>query len=95
MLDEACRRQQLGEGWFQTLDDVPRRAISMSVRQIMKSKAIVCTVPDERKAKAVKNAGEGPVTPDVPASILQQHANVGLYLDRPSATLLKRKGDWP
>ena len=94
-LDEACRKQQQGEGWFKTLDDVPRRAISMSVRQIMKSKAIVCTVPDERKAKAVKNAGEGAVTPEVPASILQQHQNVGLYLDRPSATLLKRKGDWP
>src|SRR5688500_10792891 len=52
-LDEACRRQQLGEGWFPTLGDVPQRAISMSVRQIMKSRAIICTVPDERKAEAV------------------------------------------
>jgi glucosamine-6-phosphate deaminase len=94
-LDEACRKQQLGEGWFKTLDDVPHRAISMSVRRIMKSRAIVCTVPDERKAKAVKNTVEGPVTPDVPASILQQHENAVLYLDRPSATLLKRRGDWP
>ena len=94
-LDEACRRQQLGEGWFKTLDDVPRRAISMSVRQIMKSGAIVCTVPDDRKARAVKAAVEGPVTPDVPASILQRHENAVLYLDRPAATLLKRKGDWP
>lgn len=94
-LDEACRRQQLGEGWFNTIHEVPRRAISMSVRQIMKSKAIVCTVPDERKAKAVKAAVEGPVSPEVPASILQRHENAVLYLDRPSATLLKRKGDWP
>jgi glucosamine-6-phosphate deaminase len=95
ILDEACRKQQLGEGWFKTLDDVPKRAISMSVRQIMKAKAIVCTVPDDRKARAVKNAVEGPVTRDVPASVLQQHENAVLYLDRPSATLLKRKGDWP
>jgi glucosamine-6-phosphate deaminase len=94
-LDEACRKQQLGEGWFKMLDDVPRRAISMSVRQIMMSKAIICTVPDDRKAKAVKNAVEGPVTPEVPASVLQQHEHAVLYLDRPSATLLKRKGDWP
>ena len=56
-LDEACRRQQLGEGWFASLEDVPRRAISMSIQQILKSRAIVCSVPDERKAKAVRGAG--------------------------------------
>jgi len=89
-LDEACRRQQLGEGWFPALDDVPRRAISMSVRQIMASKAIVCTVPDARKADAVQKTVEGPVTPDVPASILQEHAAAGLYLDTESASLLTR-----
>ena len=89
-LDEACRRQQLGEGWFATLDDVPSRAISMSIRQIMKSKAIVCTVPDERKANAVKNAVEGGVTPDVPASILQRHANTTLFLDCAAAGLLSQ-----
>ena len=72
-LDDACRRQQLGEGWFPTFDDVPKQAISMSVRQIMKSRAIICTVPDERKAEAVRNAVEGEVTPQVPASILQRH----------------------
>ena len=72
-LDDACRRQQLGEGWFPTFDDVPQQAISMSVRQIMKSRAIICTVPDERKAEAVRNAVEGEVTPQVPASILQRH----------------------
>jgi glucosamine-6-phosphate deaminase len=87
-LDEACRRQQMGEGWFATLASVPKRAISMSVRQIMKSAAIVCSVPDERKARAVKNALEGQVTPTVPASILQTHANCMLFLDRNSATLL-------
>lgn len=88
-LDEACRKQQLGEGWFPTLDDVPKQAISMSVRQILKSSHIVCSVPDERKAKAVKGAVEGPVTPDLPASILQQHDQTTIYLDKPAASLLK------
>jgi glucosamine-6-phosphate deaminase len=87
-LDEACRRQQLGEGWFPKLDDVPRQAISMSVRQILASAAIVCSVPDRRKAEAVRAAVEGPVTPAVPASILQQHPAATIYLDRESASLL-------
>jgi glucosamine-6-phosphate deaminase len=87
-LDEACRRQQLGEGWFETLDDVPRQAVSMSIRQIMQSRAIICTVPDERKAQAVKNTVTGTVTPDVPASILQQHEQTALYLDRAAASML-------
>ena len=88
-LDEACRRQQMGEGWFPTLNDVPPRAISMSVQHILKSRSIICTVPDERKAQAVKNTVEGEVTPDVPASILQTHADTTLYLDPPAASLLK------
>jgi glucosamine-6-phosphate deaminase len=87
-LDEACRRQQLGEGWFATLADVPTRAISMSIRQIMLSRAIVCSVPDRRKAAAVRATVEGPVTPQVPASILQQHPEATLYLDPPAAFLL-------
>jgi glucosamine-6-phosphate deaminase len=89
-LDDACRRQQLGEGWFPTFDDVPKQAISMSVRQIMKSRAIICTVPDTRKAEAVRNAAEGGVTPQVPASILQQHKQCTLYLDKPAASLLRK-----
>jgi glucosamine-6-phosphate deaminase len=88
-LDAACRRQQMGEGWFKTIDDVPKRAISMSVRQIMKSKALIVSVPDQRKANAVKNSIEEKVTPDVPASILQTHENATLYLDPDSASLLK------
>lgn len=87
-LDEACRRQQLGEGWFPTLRDVPRQAISMSVHRILLSDKIVCTVPDERKAEAVRGAVEGPVTPDCPASILQRHDNTTLYLDRAAASKL-------
>ncbi|MEX0643146.1 MAG: glucosamine-6-phosphate deaminase [Pirellulales bacterium] len=88
-LDEACRRQQLGEGWFPTFADVPRQAISMSVRQIMKSRAIICTVPDERKAAAVRGAVEGEVTPNVPASILQKHEQATIYLDAPAASQLR------
>ena len=87
-LDEACRRQQLGEGWFPTLDDVPSRAISMSVRQIMKSRTIICTVPDRRKAEALRASVEGPVTPQLPASILQQHPQAMFYVDPPAAELL-------
>jgi glucosamine-6-phosphate deaminase len=89
-LDETCRRQQLGEGWFPTFNDVPTKAISMSVRQIMKSRAIVCTVPDERKAEAVRNSAEGEVSPKVPASILQRHERCTLFIDKPAASLLKR-----
>jgi glucosamine-6-phosphate deaminase len=89
-LDEACRRQQLGEGWFQSLDQVPRRAISMSIRQIMKSRTIICTVPDQRKANAVRDALEGPVTNRVPASILQRHDRATIYLDQESSSLLAR-----
>lgn len=89
-LDEACRRQQLGEGWFASLEDVPPRAISMSVRQIMKAEIIICTVPDERKSMAVRGAVEGPVTPDVPASILQRHPDCRMFLDAPAAALLAR-----
>jgi glucosamine-6-phosphate deaminase len=87
-LDEACRRQQLGEGWFKTLDNVPKQAISMSVRQIMKSRRIVCTVPDLRKARAVRDTVEGPVTNRCPASVLQEHAASTLLLDRESASML-------
>ncbi len=88
-LDEKCRRQQLGEGWFPTLEDVPKQAISMSVRQILKSKSIINTVPDLRKAEAVVNALEGPLTNTCPASILRKHADVTTFLDRDSASLLK------
>lgn len=89
-LDEACRRQQSGEGWFESLDDVPTRAISMSVRQILKSRQIVCSVPDERKRDAVRDTVEGPITPRVPASILQEHPDTTLYLDTASASKLSQ-----
>lgn len=89
-LDEKCRRQQLGEGWFATLDDVPRRAISMSVRQIMKSRCIIVSVPDERKAAAVAGALEGPVSVLCPSSILQTHPDCFMCLDEAAASLLTK-----
>jgi glucosamine-6-phosphate deaminase len=88
-LDEACRRQQVGEGWFGSIAQVPQSAISMSIRQILKAKAIICVVPDERKAAPVKAALEGPLTPDVPASALRDHENVTVYLDSAPAALLR------
>jgi glucosamine-6-phosphate deaminase len=88
-LNEACRRQQLGEGWFASLEDVPRRAISMSIRQIMASKAIVCTVPDQRKAQAVHDCFTGDISPLHPASILRQHSNTSVFLDSSAASLLQ------
>jgi len=87
-LDEDCRKQQLGEGWFPTLEAVPQQAISMSIQQIMKSGHVIVTVPDERKAKAVKACLEGPVTNTAPASILQQHGSCAVYLDAAAASKL-------
>ncbi|MBN1844459.1 MAG: glucosamine-6-phosphate deaminase [Sedimentisphaerales bacterium] len=87
-LDEACRRQQLGEGWFGSLEEVPTQAISMGIRQILKSRHIIVTVPDERKAQAVKDALEGPVTNACPASILQTHPDAAIFLDTFAASLL-------
>lgn len=90
-LDEQCRRQQLGEGWFRSLEEVPRQAISMSVRQIMKAKQIVCSVPDSRKAIAIRDCLGGPVSSLHPASMLQEHARCTCYLDKDSAALLGAK----
>lgn len=87
-LDEACRRQQVGEGWFSDISEVPKQAISMSIRQILKASEILAVVPDSRKAQAVKACFEGEVTPMAPASILRAHANANVYLDEESASLL-------
>ena len=87
-LDEPCRRQQVGEGWFEAYAEVPKRAISMSVRQILKSKEILCIVPDARKAQAVKSCFEGEISPLAPASILRTHANTTVFLDKLSSALL-------
>ena len=88
-LDQACRRQQLGEGWFDSIDEVPAQAISMSIRQIMKARAIVCTVPDRRKAQAVHDCFSGEVSPRHPASILRQHPDAHIFLDSDAATSIR------
>jgi len=87
-LDHKCRQQQVNEGWFGSVAEVPSQAISMSVRQIMRARELIAVVPDERKAQAVKNSLEGQITPMVPASILRSHPNATIYLDKDSAALL-------
>jgi glucosamine-6-phosphate deaminase len=87
-LDEACRQQQVGEAWFAKISQVPKRAISMSARQILKAKEILAVVPGIRKAEAVRASVEGAISPMVPASILRKHPNATIYLDKDSASLL-------
>jgi glucosamine-6-phosphate deaminase len=87
-LDKACRQQQVNEGWFASMDEVPDRAISMSIRQILKSERIICVVPDRRKAFAVRECIEEEISPWRPASALRQHSNTSVYLDTESAALL-------
>jgi len=90
-LDEHCRKQQVGEGWFDSLEDVPQQAISMSIKQIMKSKNIICTIPGERKAQAVKDCfGTDKISPIYPSSILKKHKNCFVFLDFDSAEYLSK-----
>jgi glucosamine-6-phosphate deaminase len=88
-LDQACRRQQVGEGWFSSIDEVPKRAISISIPWLLKSGEILCVVPDRRKAEAVRACLQGPVSPMAPASILRVHPNAHIFLDVESAELLE------
>ena len=87
-LDEACRQQQVGEAWFADLSQVPKQALSMSAKQILKAKEILAVVPDKRKARAVKACFEGEISPTAPASILRRHPNATVYLDTNSASML-------
>jgi glucosamine-6-phosphate deaminase len=89
-LDEACRQQQVGEGWFASLDEVPKQAISMSVRQVLKAEEILAIVPGPKKASAIQLCMEGPISPAAPASILRTHNDAAIYLDRDSAARLSR-----
>jgi glucosamine-6-phosphate deaminase len=81
-MDRACRMQQVGEGWFPTIDDVPATAVTLTIRAIMDAKALCCSVPDERKSTAVYNALSGEISTACPASILRNHDNAVLFLDR-------------
>lgn len=87
-LDDACRSQQVGEGWFKSIDEVPQLAITMSVNQILKSKSILCVVPEKRKARAVKDCLEKEISPTRPASILKRHSSTYFFLDKDSASLM-------
>lgn len=90
-LDEACRRQQFGEGWFPTLDDVPQEAVSLTIPAIMNCKIISCVVPDERKSTAVYNTLYGEISTACPASILRTHRNATLFIDLPAASQIRNK----
>lgn len=90
-LDDPCRMQQFNEGWFKTLEEVPQQAISMSIKQILKSKHIICSIPDKRKAQAVKDCLKNEVSNLHPASILQEHADCLVYLDKDSAAMIKEE----
>lgn len=85
-LHEACRKQQLGEGWFPTLEDVPKEALTLTIPAIMNCKAISCVVPDERKASAVYNTLFGAIETACPASILRTHPETQFFLDKKSAS---------
>jgi glucosamine-6-phosphate deaminase len=94
-LDPACRRQQVGEGWFASLDEVPHQALSISIHQLLKTREILCIVPDARKAAAVRTCLEGPLSPAAPASALRAHPNTTIFLDAESAALLNQDPDHP
>ncbi len=87
-LDEACRKQQLGEGWFPTFDDVPTHALTLTIPAIMGCKHISCVVPDGRKAEAVYNTLNTEISTACPATILRTHPDTVLYLDSESASKL-------
>ena len=87
-LDEMCRKQQLGEGWFNSFDGVPAQALSLTIPAILGAKTISCVVPDQRKAEAVKDAINGPISTQCPASILRKHADTTLFLDTQAASLI-------
>ncbi|MEH6680800.1 MAG: glucosamine-6-phosphate deaminase [Sediminicola sp.] len=85
-LDEACKQQQIGEGWFPAMAEVPKEALTLTITSILNSKAISCTVPDKRKAKAIYNTLYGPISTGCPASILRTHGNTFIFLDTAAAS---------
>jgi glucosamine-6-phosphate deaminase len=89
-LDEKCRLQQVGEGHFTTLDSVPREALTVTIPALVGSKQIICCVPDVRKAEAVRDALEGPISTSCPASIIRTHHRATIFLDTNSASLLSK-----
>ncbi|MCY1719406.1 glucosamine-6-phosphate deaminase [Prolixibacteraceae bacterium Z1-6] len=93
-LDNDCRMQQYNEGWFESFDDVPKYALSLTIPAIMQCKKISCVVPDERKAKAVFDTINTEISTKCPATILRTHPDTVLYLDKPAASLLDNNSEW-
>jgi glucosamine-6-phosphate deaminase len=91
-LDERSRRQQVGEGHFAGLADVPTHAVTLTIPALLAAKSVLCIVPEARKAEAVHASLRGPVTEDCPASILRTQPHARLYLDRDSAAIFQRNG---
>jgi len=87
-LDEACKNQQIGEGWFPTLEEVPKQALTLTIPAILNSRTISCVVPDQRKAQAVHNTLYHRISTECPATILRRHPDTRLYLDKGSASKL-------
>ncbi len=92
-LDERCRLQQVGEGWFESISSVPGKAVSMTPKEIMRAKTIVSVVPHSVKADAIYNTITKPVSPYVPATLLKTHPDWYLFLDSDSASKLLGTGD--
>jgi len=89
-LAQSCRQQQFGEGWFPTLDDVPKTAITITVEQILKCKHIISAVPYKVKAQAIHDTLTSPeITPKIPSTVLRNHNDVTLYIDKDSASMIK------
>jgi glucosamine-6-phosphate deaminase len=91
-LDEICRQQQVHDGCFPSIEAVPCRAITLTMPALLRGKALFCAVPGPRKAKAVYDTIQGPIATACPASILRNHRNATLYLDRDSASLVPHPG---
>jgi len=92
-MDERCRQQQVGEGHFPNLDAMPKEALTLTCPELFRAEHLICTVPEGRKAEAVKNALTGPVTEACPSSLVRTHPGATVYLDAESASLLP--GQWP
>lgn len=88
-LDDVCRRQQVNEGWFETMDEVPHRAVTLSIPALLRIPELIGSVPERRKAAIVRRTLEDPISTDCPATILRTHPNAALFLDRDSASLLR------
>lgn len=90
-LDSACRQQQVSEGWFPSLDEVPKQAITLTIPTLMRVPELIASVPGPRKAHIVKRSIEEPISTQCPATILRTHPNATVYLDHESAAELKNQ----